>query len=100
MKGNSDFFRRSMRYERSATDVNGIDPQIHNGAVRSLMSGLRDILRQPGDVITVPEMLARYRAAQSSRRVPSLRRTQDQSCQVPVRHYASRHGDTACHRAD
>ena len=52
--------------------MNGIDPQIHNGTVRGLMSGLRNILRQPGDVTTVPEMLASYRAV--TRRLPELRR--------------------------
>jgi hypothetical protein len=36
------------------------------------MSALRNILRQPGDVTTVPEMLASYRAVK--RKLPQLRR--------------------------
>ena len=36
------------------------------------MSALRNIFRQPGDVTTVPEMLASYRAVK--RKVPELRR--------------------------
>jgi hypothetical protein len=66
------FDRKPYQAQRSASDVNGIDPQIHNGTVRGLMSGLRNILRQPGDVTTVPEMLASYRAVQL--KLPELRR--------------------------
>jgi hypothetical protein len=58
--------------QRSTSDVNGIDPQIHNGTAKGLMSGLRNILRPPGDVTTVPEMLASYRAVQQ--KLPELRR--------------------------
>ncbi len=36
------------------------------------MSGLRNIFRRPGDVTTVPEMLASYCAVQE--RLPALRR--------------------------
>lgn len=35
------------------------------------MAGLRNILRQPGDVTTVPEMLISFRAVQ--RKLPELR---------------------------
>jgi hypothetical protein len=68
------FIFESKRYraQRSTSDVNGIDPQIHNGTPKGLMSGLRNILRQPGDVTTVPEMLASYRAVKQ--RLPELRR--------------------------
>lgn len=66
------FDRKRNQAQRSTSDVNGIDPQIHNGTVKGLMSGLRNILRQPGDVTTVPEMLASYRAVQL--KLPELRR--------------------------
>jgi hypothetical protein len=66
------FERKQYRAQRSTSDVNGIDPQIHNGTVRGLMSGLRNILRQPRDVATVPEMLASYRAVKQ--RIPEMRR--------------------------
>jgi hypothetical protein len=36
------------------------------------MAGLRNIFRQPGNVTTVPEMLASYRSLK--RKVPELRR--------------------------
>ena len=35
------------------------------------MAGLRNIFRQPGDVTTVPEMLASYRAVKT--KLPELR---------------------------
>ena len=66
------FDRNRREAQRSTSDVNGIDPQIHNGTVKGLMSGLRNILRQRGDVTTVPEMLASYRAVQQ--KLPALRR--------------------------
>ena len=56
------FERRAYRAQRSTSDINGIDPKIHNGTAKGVMAGLRNIFRQPGDVTTVPEMLASYRA--------------------------------------
>jgi len=56
------FERRAHRAQRSTSDINGIDPKIHNGTAKGVMSGLRNIFRQPGDVTTVPEMLTSYRA--------------------------------------
>lgn len=58
---------------RSTSDVNGIDPQIHGGIPKNLMIGLRNIFRQPGDVTTVPEMLASYRALK--RKLPKIRQS-------------------------
>jgi len=66
------FERKQYRAQRSTSDVNGIDPQIHKGTIKGLMSGLRNIFRQPHDVTTVPEMLASYYAVKH--RVPELRR--------------------------
>jgi hypothetical protein len=66
------FESRRHRTQRSTSDVNGIDPQIHSGTPKGLMAGLRNIFRQPGDVTTVPEMLASYRAVR--RKLPELRR--------------------------
>jgi hypothetical protein len=66
------FESRRHRAQRSTSDVNGIDPQIHRGTAKGLMAGLRNIFRQPGDVTTVPEMLASYRAVK--RKLPELRR--------------------------
>jgi hypothetical protein len=66
------FESRRYRAQRSTSDVNGIDPQIHGGTAKGLMAGLRNIFRQPGDVTTVPEMLASYRAVK--RNLSDLRR--------------------------
>jgi hypothetical protein len=66
------FESKRFRTQRSTSDVNGIDPQIHRGTAKGLMAGLRNIFRQPGDVTTVPEMLASYRAVR--RNLSDLRR--------------------------
>ena len=66
------FESRAHRAQRSTSDVNGIDPQIHKGTPKGLMTALRNTFRQPGDVTTVPEMLTSYRALK--RRLPELRR--------------------------
>ncbi|MGA3080612.1 MAG: hypothetical protein ABSD44_04430 [Terracidiphilus sp.] len=65
------FESKPYRAQRSTSDINGIDPQIHKGTPKGVMAGLRNILRQPGDVTTVPEMLASYRAV--TRKLPELR---------------------------
>lgn len=59
------------RAQKSTSDINGIDPQIHHGTAKGVMAGLRNIFRQPGDVTTVPEMLRSYRAVR--RKLPELR---------------------------
>ncbi|MBC8167233.1 MAG: hypothetical protein H7Y20_15355 [Bryobacteraceae bacterium] len=66
------FERKHYRAQRSTSDVNGIDPQIHSGTVKGVMKGLRNIFRQPQDVTTVPEMLASYSAVKG--KIPVLRR--------------------------
>lgn len=65
------FESKSYRAQRSTSDINGIDPQIHLGTPKGVMRGLRNIFRQPGDVTTVPEMLISYRAV--SRKLPELK---------------------------
>jgi hypothetical protein len=66
------FEKQAQRAQRSTSDVNGIDPQIHKGTAKGVMCVLRNIFRQAGDTITVPEMLASYRAVK--RKLPELRR--------------------------
>jgi hypothetical protein len=66
------FESRRYRAQRSTSDVNGIDPQIHGGTPKGLMAALRNIFRQKGDVTTVPEMLASYRVLKQ--KLPELRR--------------------------
>jgi hypothetical protein len=65
------FESKPYRAQRSTSDINGIDPQIHNGTAKGVMAGLRNIFRQPGNVTTVPEMLISYRAVR--RKLPELR---------------------------
>lgn len=65
------FESKPYRAQRSTSDINGIDPQIHNGTPKGVMAGLRNIFRQPGDVTTVPEMLVSYRAIR--RKLPELK---------------------------
>ncbi len=66
------FEAKAHRAQRSTSDVNALDPHIHNGTPKGLMNALRNIFRQPGDVTTVPEMLASYRVVK--RKLPELRR--------------------------
>ena len=66
------FERKRYRTQRSTSDINGLDPQIHNGSPKGVMAGLRNIFRQPGDATTVPEMLASYRAV--GKRLPEIRK--------------------------
>lgn len=66
------FESKPYRAQQSTSDINVIDPKIHNGTAKGVMAGLRNIFRQPGDVTTVPEMLISYRAVR--KRLPQLRR--------------------------
>jgi hypothetical protein len=66
------FESKPYRTQKSTSDINGIDPQIHHRTPTGVMAGLRNILRQQGDVTTVPEMLKSYRAVM--RKLPELRR--------------------------
>lgn len=65
------FESKRYRAQRSTSDINGLDPQIHNGTAKGVMAALRNIFRQPGDATTVPEMLRSLRAVQ--RRLPDIR---------------------------
>lgn len=65
------FEKKAYRVQRSTSDVNGIDPQIHKGRPKGVMAGLRNIFHQ-SDGTTVPEMLSSYRAVK--RKLPELRR--------------------------
>ena len=67
------FDKKAYQAQRSTSDVNGIDPQIHKGRPKALMVGLRNVFRQAGDVTTVPEMLASYKALKQ--KLPAIRRS-------------------------
>ena len=65
------FEAKHYRTQRSTSDINGIDPQIHHGNVKGIMAGLRNVFRQARDATTVPEMLITYRAVR--KKLPELR---------------------------
>jgi hypothetical protein len=66
------FESKPFRTQQSTSDVNGIDPFIHHGQPKEVMTQLRNIFRKPGDTITVPDMFAVYRAVK--RRLPELKK--------------------------
>jgi hypothetical protein len=66
------FEKKAYRMQRSTSDMNGIDPLIHNGNPKGVMAGLRNIFFQPKGTTTVPEMLSSYRAVK--RKLPELRK--------------------------
>jgi hypothetical protein len=65
------FERKAFRTQQSTSDINGIDPQVHNGTVKGVMAGLRNIFYQSEET-TVPEMLSSFRAVKF--KLPELRR--------------------------
>ncbi|MGB6689704.1 MAG: hypothetical protein WBE76_17850 [Terracidiphilus sp.] len=66
------FETKPYRTQQSTSDVNGIDPFIHHGKPKEVMTQLRNIFRKPGDTISVPHMFAIYRAIR--RRLPELKK--------------------------
>ncbi len=66
------FERKMYRTQRSVSDINGLDPQIHRGTPKGVMAGLRNVFRHSGDVTTVPEMLYSY--LNVKRKLPELLR--------------------------
>lgn len=67
------FERTAYRAQRSTSDINSLDPQIHNGRPKGVLIGLRNIFHQPGKSTSVPEMLTSFRALK--RKLPDLRRS-------------------------
>ena len=67
------FESKPHRAQRSTSDVNGIDPQVHRGTAKGLLAGLRNIFRQPGGV------------NDRSRNACQLRRGQAQASGTPAK---------------
>ncbi|HKE23423.1 MAG TPA: hypothetical protein VKB38_08885 [Terracidiphilus sp.] len=65
------FERKAYQAQRSTSDINSLDPQIHNGTPKGVMVGLRNLFRQPGRTTSIPQMLTSFRALK--RRLPELR---------------------------
>jgi hypothetical protein len=59
------FESKAFRAQRSTSDINKMDPRIHNGSAKGVMSALLSIFWQPESPPTVPEMLESYRAVKA-----------------------------------
>jgi hypothetical protein len=64
------FESKSYRIQKSLSDLNGTDPQIHGGTVSGVLRELSNVFRRPTGQPTVPEMMRTYRVI--SRRLPVI----------------------------
>ncbi len=66
------FESEAYRAQRSTSDIDGLDPRIHNGNAEGVMIGLRNIFRQAEDTTTIPQMPIVFRGVRN--RLPRLRK--------------------------
>jgi hypothetical protein len=64
------FEAKTYRLQKSLSDLNGSDPQIHDGQASGVMRELSNVFRRPRNQPTVPEMMTTFNAI--SRRVPKI----------------------------
>lgn len=64
------FEEKEYRVQKSLSDINGTDPQIHGGTVSGVLKELSNIFRRESNQPTVPEMTSTYHAI--SRRAPKI----------------------------
>jgi hypothetical protein len=64
------FETKTYRLQKSLSDLNGSDPQIHGGQASGVMRELSNVFRRPQDQPTVPEMMSTFNAV--SRRVAKI----------------------------
>jgi hypothetical protein len=64
------FETKTYRLQKSLSDLNGSDPQIHGGQASGVMRELSNVFRRPQDQPTVPEMMSTFNAV--SRRVSKI----------------------------
>jgi hypothetical protein len=64
------FEAKNYRLQKSLSDLNGSDPQIHGGQASGVMRELSNVFRRPKNQPTVPEMMSTFKAI--SRRVPKI----------------------------
>jgi hypothetical protein len=64
------FETRTYRLQKSLSDLNGSDPQIHGGQASGVMRELSNVFRRPRNQPTVPEMMTTFNAIY--RRVPKI----------------------------
>lgn len=56
------FEEKDYRIQKSLSDLNGTDPQIHQGKVSGVMRQLSNVFKRPEGQPTVPDMLKTYQA--------------------------------------
>jgi hypothetical protein len=56
------FEAKAYRVQKSLSDLNGTDPQIHSGQVSGVMRELSNVFRRPRNQPTVPEMMTTFNA--------------------------------------
>jgi hypothetical protein len=56
------FESTAYRVQKSLSDLNGTDPQIHDGKVSGVMRELSNVFRRPHNQPTVPEMMSAFNA--------------------------------------
>jgi hypothetical protein len=64
------FEKKSYRLQKSLSDLNGSDPQIHQGTASGVMRELRNIFKRTRNQPTVPEMMSTFHTI--TRRYPSI----------------------------
>lgn len=64
------FEEKNYRVQKSLSDINGTDPQIHGGTVSGVLRELCNIFRRATNQPTVPELTSTYHAV--SRRAPNI----------------------------
>lgn len=71
--GNHDWFlfeAKNHRIQKSLSDLNGTDPQIHGGSASGVLRELSNIFRRPKNQPTVPEMMGTFHAI--ARKCPKI----------------------------
>ncbi len=56
------FEAKAYRVQKSLSDLNGTDPNIHGGKVAGVMRELSNVFRRPLNQPTVPEMMTTFNA--------------------------------------
>jgi len=56
------FEQEDYRIQQSTSDLNGLDPSIHDGTPKGVMAALRNVFLRESEASTVPQMMAAYRA--------------------------------------
>jgi hypothetical protein len=64
------FEAKTYRLQKSLSDLNGSDPQIHGGQASGVMRELSNVFRRDRNQPTVPQMMSTFNAI--SRRVPKV----------------------------